>query len=100
MPANFGVSRERVPRLFELGCRAIDAWIARTRATALAIPAANVAIANRLRTDAAEMLHHAADLGQVRGAGLVLVKLVLGAGMVHKVVNVEPWPGKTVELVG
>lgn len=88
---------EFVPRFFKLGRGAIDAGISRPGTAPLAVPTADIAITDRLRPDAAQMLHHAAYFRKLGGAGLVFVKFVFGACMMDKVICIEFWPPEPVK---
>ena len=72
----------------------------RMGAGAAAVPGALVAIADRLRRLAAEMLHHAAALRQHAGAGLEFIEFVARAAVMGEMAGEEHRAAQRVEVVG
>src|SRR5208337_212073 len=76
---------------------AANARVAALDAGAFAVPSPDIAVAVHLRTDAAEMLHHATELADLLGARLIFVEFVTRAAMMDEVARIKARPAERIE---
>ena len=89
---------EKAARRLETGRRAGDAGRAGLGAGAAAVPGPLVAIADRLRRLATEILHQASAFGKMLGARLEFVKLVAAASVMREMIREKSRPPETVHV--